>query len=199
MIKRPTIMVLGASIALLLSACSSTNNDSTAQYQDGSNKGYIAGDGTVAEWPQESRGEPVRYSGNTDAGSFVTHDDFIGDVVVVNFWYAACAPCRAEAPDLSELSQTFSDDDVKFLGVNVRDKLATAQAFASKYGIEYPSIIDTDSGSAAIGFASTVPANAVPTTMVLDRDGRVAARILGQFDKSILSTLIRDALSESPQ
>ncbi|WP_348272526.1 TlpA disulfide reductase family protein [Rathayibacter sp. VKM Ac-2759] len=124
-------------------------------------------------------------------------DTYAGRVTVVNFWYAGCAPCRAEAPDLQALNEEFSDQDVAFLGVNVRDQTATATAFAGQFGISYPSIIDVNSGEMQLAFSGSVAPNAVPTTVVLDRKGRVASRILGRLaDQSILRTLVNDTLAE---
>jgi hypothetical protein len=86
---------------------------------------------------------------------------------------------------------------VNFLGVNVRDQAATAISFNERFGITFPSIMDQD-GKAQLAFSSQVPPNAVPTTLILDAQGRVAARILGQIkDASILSTLIEDVAAES--
>jgi thiol-disulfide isomerase/thioredoxin len=116
----------------------------------------------------------------------------------VNFWYAGCAPCRAEAADLESISQGFSGDGATFIGVNVRDQAATAQAFDDKYGVSYSSIMDLESGAVQLAFAGKVPPNAVPTTLVLDKQHRVAARILGQLQSpSILETIVRDTLAES--
>lgn len=187
-----TLAVIGL---LLLAGCSS---DSLAeQYRAGSGKNYIAGDGAVTEIGMESRGEPIVFSGVLEDGSTVAPDTYAGKVTVVNFWYAGCAPCRAEAPDLQALNEEFSDQDVAFLGVNVRDQTATATAFASQFGISYPSIIDVNSGETQLAFSGSVAPNAVPTTVVLDREGRVASRILGRLaDQSILRTLVNDTLAE---
>lgn len=115
----------------------------------------------------------------------------------MNFWYAGCAPCRAEAPQLEALWEKYRDQGVGFIGVNVRDQAGTARAFSKAYGITYPSILDVNDGNAQLAFSGTVAPNAVPTTVVLDREGRVASRILGQLqDESILDTLIVSTLAE---
>ncbi|MGA1033366.1 MAG: TlpA family protein disulfide reductase, partial [Aquiluna sp.] len=113
-----------------------------------------------------------------------------GFVVVMNWWYAACAPCRAEAPDMAALSEEFADQGVQFVGVNVRDTAETALAFDRNFGITYPSIMDAQSGAVSLAFSGVVSPQAVPTTLVIDREGRVSARILGRIDKSILRELI---------
>lgn len=181
--------------ALLVTGCSS--DPLAEQYREGSNKGYIAGDGSVMEIAASDREEPVEFSGTTESGDDVSSEDFAGDVVVVNFWYASCAPCRAEAPLLDEVYQTHENDDVDFIGVNLRDQAGTAASFNETYGVNYPSIIDVNSGSVKLAFADTVPPNSVPTTIVLDKQGRVAARILGAIeDTSILDTIVGDLLKE---
>jgi thiol-disulfide isomerase/thioredoxin len=186
---------LGLVLALsLLTACS---NDSLAdQYTAGDNKGYIAGDGSVLEIQEDERGEPIVFSGTGENGEPITSAGYTGDVLVVNFWYAACAPCRLEAPDLEDTYQKVKDQGVEFLGVNVRDQAETAKEFSATFGVSYPSIIDTN-GDTQLSFAGEVAPNAVPTTLILDRKGRVAARILGRVTEvSILESLIDSMLQE---
>lgn len=194
--KLSTLLVAGvAVIALGLTGCSS--DPLAEQYREGSNKNYIAGDGSVTEINLENRGDVITFSGTTETGATVSSADYLGNVLVVNFWYAGCAPCRAEAPDLEQVYTETSAQGVNFLGVNVRDQAATIDSFNVRFGITYPSIIDQD-GQAQLAFAAQVPPNAVPTTLILDSEGRVAARILGQLkDPSILSTLITDIAAES--
>ena len=194
--KLTTLLVASAAvIALGLSGCSS--DPLAEQYREGSNKNYIAGDGSVTEIKLDNRGDVITFSGTTETGATVSSTDYLGNVLVVNFWYAGCAPCRAEAPDLEQVYTETSPEGVNFLGVNVRDQAATIDSFNKRFGITYPSIIDQD-GQAQLSFAAQVPPNAVPTTLVLDSQGRVAARILGQLkDPSILSTLIHDIAAES--
>ncbi len=178
-----------------LSGCSS--DPLAEQYREGSTKNYIAGDGSVTEVKLENRGEQIVFAGTTEAGETVTSEQYLGNVLVVNFWYAGCAPCRAEAPDLEQVYLESAPSGVNFLGVNVRDQAATAITFNEEFGVTYPSIMDQD-GQAQLSFASQIPPNAVPTTLVLDAQGRVAARILGQLQSSsILSTIISDVAAES--
>ena len=184
-----------AALTLTLSGCSS--DPLAEQYREGSNKNYIAGDGSITEINLENRGDVISFTGTTETGETVNSADYLGNVLVVNFWYAGCAPCRAEAPDLEQVYQETSVSGVNFLGVNVRDQAPTIDTFNSRFGITYPSVIDQD-GQMQLAFASQVPPNAVPTTLILDAQGRVAARILGQLkDPSILKTLVTDIAKES--
>jgi peroxiredoxin len=175
--------------ALPLAACAS-EDPLAAQAREGNNKNYIAGDGAVETYAADSRGEAVKVAGTLYNGTAVDSADWAGQVTVLNFWYAACAPCRPEAKDLQALSREFSEE-ARFYGVNVRDEKATAEAFERNFGVTYPSFKDKD-GGILLSMTSYVPPQAVPTTLVLDKEGRVAARILGVADKGTLKTLIRD-------
>ena len=182
--------------ATLLTGCAA--DDSLAQqYREGDEKGYIAGDFQVVEIPEPERGDPVVFEGLTETGDTVTSDDYRGGVLVVNFWYAACGPCIVEAPLLEEVWQDYQDQGVAFLGVNTYGQPATALSFARDNNITYPSVIDVNDGRVKLAFAQLTPIQATPTTLVIDRDGRVAARIIGQLaTASILSTLVADTLAE---
>ena len=181
-------------VTALLAGCAS--DPLADQYKEGSDKNYISGSG-ITEVPLAERGEPVAFEAETDAGDAVSSDDYAGEVLIVNFWYAACPPCRVEAPDLQDLSEEFEGDGVSFLGVNVRDQAETSFNTTKEWGITYPSVVDVNDGNMLLAYAGTVAPNAVPTTLVIDKQGRVAARYLGLVESpSILRTLIKDALAE---
>jgi len=184
-------------LVIALAAC--TNDPLADQYRSGDNKGYIAADGfRVVEIPESERTEPIEFEGVLDAGGPTTSDDYRGDVLVVNFWYASCAPCRVEAPVLEEVNEELGGDGVQFLGVNLFDGADASRAFAETYGVTYPSALSTEDGSIKLAFAGQTPLNAVPVTLVLDREGRVAARLIGRIaEASILSTIVRDLAEES--
>ncbi|MGO1734963.1 MAG: TlpA family protein disulfide reductase [Leucobacter sp.] len=184
--------------ALALSACSSGGDSLAAQWNEGGDKGYVEGDGSTLSIAPSERTDPVDFSGQTDFGGELDSSDTIGNVTVVNFWYAGCAPCRAEAGDLVESYDEYSPEGVEFVGVNTRDEVSQAKQFADEFGIEYPSIMDNAEGRAVQrSFAGEVPLNAVPTTLVLDSEGRIAHRVLGQLaDASQLNTLIQETLDE---
>ena len=181
--------------ALVLSGC--TADPLATQYQNGTNQNYISGDGTVTLIAEADRSEPVGFEAVTADGETVRSDDYLGEVLVINFWYAGCPPCRDEAPDLEELFQRFDGEGADFLGVNVRDQAETALFFEQDHGISYPSVIDTNDGTMLLAFAGTVAPNAVPTTLVIDAQGRVAARFLGKIDPSTLKTIITETIAEA--
>jgi len=190
-------LVLSAVLVAGLAACAA--DPLADQYREGDNKGFVASDGfKVVEIKPADREDPVAFEGVLDNGEKTTSADYAGDVTVVNFWYAACAPCRVEAPELVKVYDSFDGQDVKFLGVNLYDGAETSQAFAKKFGVEYPSALTTVDGSIKLAFAGSTPLNAVPVTLVLDKEGRVAARLIGQIEEStILETLVRETLEES--
>jgi thiol-disulfide isomerase/thioredoxin len=173
---------------LILNGCA--QDPLAEQFRSGDNKNYIAGDGTVTEFAVDQRPTFDDWEGATESGALLSSEALEGFVVVMNWWYAACAPCRAEAPDMAALSEEFADQGVQFVGVNVRDTAETALAFDRNFAITYPSIMDAQSGAVSLAFSGVVSPQAVPTTLVIDREGRVSARILGRIDKSILRELI---------
>ncbi|MHC5558489.1 TlpA family protein disulfide reductase [Kocuria sp. U4B] len=191
--RRSVLSLAGLGVlGLALAGCA--EEDSLAQQANsGDRKGYIAGDGTVSEYPAGERGEPVQFEGALFDGTALTAEDLRGKPALLNFWYAGCAPCRVEAPDLKELAERF-DGQAAFYGVNLRDERATAEAFERNFGIPYPSFEDKD-GGVLMALSEFVPPQAVPTTLVLDAEGRVAARILGVADRSVLETLLEDTVA----
>ncbi|SDI86219.1 Thiol-disulfide isomerase or thioredoxin [Arthrobacter subterraneus] len=192
--SRTNFPVLILTLSLLISGCAATD-PLAQQAAAGDNKNYIAGDGSVSEYAPETRGEPVELTAELYDGTTISSADWAGKVTVLNVWYAACAPCRVEAPDLQALSQEHQQDGVQFFGVNIRDQRGTAEAFERNFGITYPSFNDQD-GTVQFTMAEYVPAQAVPSTLVLDRQGRVAARIIGLAEKSTLKALIADVAAE---
>ncbi|MDQ1577117.1 MAG: hypothetical protein QOH55_2267 [Microbacteriaceae bacterium] len=191
-LKTAAILMVGA---IALTGC--TTDTLAAQYRAGSDKNYIAGDGSVTEIAPGNRGKPVTFTGTTESGKPVSSSDYAGQVLVVNFWYAGCAPCRIEATDLQALSQKYAGKGASFLGVNLYDSADTAIGFETNYRVTYPSVIDRDTGSVLLAFSGSVPPKATPTTIVLDKQGRVAARILGPVsDQTTLDNLIQTTLAE---
>jgi thiol-disulfide isomerase/thioredoxin len=184
-------------ISVLVLTTSGCANDSLAeQFRSGDNKNYIAGDGTVTEYAPGSRPKAADWSGVTESGDVISSEQLDGVITVMNFWYAGCAPCRIEMPELIELQDEFLPDGVQFVGVNVRDSAATSLAFARKINMNFPSVMDAKTGSVVLGFTGVVTPQAVPTTLVIDSEGNVSARVLGRIDKGILRALITTAIKE---
>jgi peroxiredoxin len=189
------LATVALSAALLLAGCSA-NDGLTGHVQDS----YTSADGAVTTIAAKDRTDPITFAGTSDTGDAISSKDFAGQVVVVNFWYASCAPCRTEAPLLEKSYQQLQADKVVFLGVNTFDQPDTSRSFAAAHGITYPSIIDVDSGTTRLAFAGRMAPTATPTTIVLDKQGRIAARVLGELDSaSILKQLVKDLLAEGNQ
>lgn len=189
-------VALAAVTAVSLTACAPDDAVSDS-FLSGENTGYVAADGAIVEIPVADRDEPIEFGGVTEDGERFDSTDIAGQVTVVNFWYAGCAPCRLEADALESVWQDFEGQGVSFVGVNTRDQADTAKAFSDEFDITYPSLIDVDTAEAKLAFAEQTTIQATPTTLVLDKQGRVAAKIIGPIDgASILSTLVKDALAE---
>jgi thiol-disulfide isomerase/thioredoxin len=194
-VNRRLIAVALTGIALLTVSCSAPNESLAKQYENGSEEGYISGDGSTVEIPAADRDAAISFEATLDTGETVSSSDFADTVYVVNFWYASCPPCRLEAPDLAALSVDYPD--VPFLGVNVADTAETSLTFATEFGVPYASVVDARTAGVQLAFAGAVPPNAVPTTLVVDRDGRVAGRISGLLrDPSILAAMMDSILAE---
>ncbi|HHX47307.1 MAG TPA: TlpA family protein disulfide reductase [Brevibacterium sp.] len=177
--------------AVVLSACS--ENDELAD-QAGSDQGYVSGSGVVSRVPAEDRGEPLDLSFETLDGKSMSLADLRPTPVVVNLWYAACPPCRKEAPDLKSVSEELGDK-AQFLGVNVRDQEAAANAFIQSFQVPYPNMLDSNGEMVSL-LSGVLPPQATPSTVILDAKGRAAARVVGEVDASTLKGLIEDVQSE---
>lgn len=132
-------------------------------------------------------------SGKTLTGSRLALSDYRGSVVVLNFWGSWCAPCRAEAPDLATLASRYRSLGVRFLGIDIQDEPTSAEAFMHTFRITYPSLNDPGD-EIALAFRKTVPPAAIPTTLVIDRSGHIAARIVGGASFNALKALINRVL-----
>jgi thiol-disulfide isomerase/thioredoxin len=182
--------------ALVLSTSACANDSLADQFRSGDNKNYIAGDGTVTEFALGSRPKAADWSGTTESGEALSSTQLQGVITVMNFWYAGCAPCRIEMPELIELQTEFLPEGVQFIGVNVRDSAETSLAFARRIGMNFPSVMDAKTGSVVLGFTGVVTPQAVPTTLVIDAQGNVSARVLGRIEKGILTTLVKTVIEE---
>ena len=173
-------------LALIVAALAVTAGTATACTEaNGTNgKDYVAGDGVVIEIPPDERGEPVELSGETLTGDQVDLADRRGSVAVVNVWWAGCPPCRKEAPLLVDASDELPGGGT-VLGINIRDSSKdTALAFERGFGVTYPSIYDPGS-KLLLNFPPPFNPRDMPSTVVLDRQGRVAALIRGEIPSKL--------------
>ena len=146
----------------------------------------VAGTETIA--PGE-RGDPLELSGTTLDGARVSLADYRGRIVVLNDWASWCAPCRDEMPALARFAA--DNPDVAVVGLNVEDEAAAAAAFLAETGADFPSIVDRD--GSLLREIPGVPPSALPSTVVLDAQGRVAARVIGPTDPQELAMLVEGA------
>ncbi len=189
--KRLAAVAVSMALMLSLSACAS--DPLADQFRSGTNKNYISGDGSVTEFNgQKSVGE--KWTSTTFDGQIISSDSLLGHVTVLNFWYAGCAPCRAETPDLAKIASTYEAKGVYVVGVNVRDTAPTALAFARTHKLNYPSVMDIETGAVVQAYTGVVSPSAVPTTLVINAKGEVTSRVLGRFEPSTLRSLIDTAL-----
>ena len=186
-------VTLGLVLSLVLSACGPGGVGPTP---DGERAGYVSNDLSLTVWEGVDRPGPVDIAGTDYAGQEVDLASWRGDVVVLNTWYAACPPCRAEAPDLVALATDYADAGVHVLGINSTDDPGAALAFERTFEVPYPSVHDADAAAVA-ALQGIVPVQAVPTTVLLDREGHVAARILGKVTASTLTALVDELLAET--
>jgi peroxiredoxin len=180
--------------ALVLAACGGGGGTGGTDVAD---QGYVSGDGSFTQWAADDRRGPVEVSGTDFSGAPVDLADWRGDVVVLNTWYAECPPCRAEAPDLVDVANEYADQGVRVLGINGVDDAGAAESFQRTFEVPYPSIDDRDKHAVA-ALQGIVPIQATPTTVVLDREGKVAARIVGLAEGSTLRALVDEVLAEDP-
>lgn len=170
-------------LAVTLGACTTSAPSSTGD------KGYITGDGVVTTIAPADRKPAPMLTGDRLGGGTVSLRDFDGQVVVVNVWASWCGPCREEADDLVEAAHQLPD--VGFLGLNVRDQDASAEAFVRSRGIPYPSLVSQD-GSAMLDFYGMLNLSSLPSTIVIDAQGKVAALVLGATTASTIAGLVDD-------
>ncbi len=151
---------------------------------------YVGGAVGMTDFKAGHRPEAPPVSGTTLTGKRLSLSGYRGQVVVLNFWASWCSPCRAEAPVLGQLSRTYQSKGIQFVGVNIKDPgQANGAAYERSFGITYPSLYDP-AGQVLLAFRDTVPPAAIPSTLVIDRTGRIAARVIGAVGYSSLNKLL---------
>ena len=192
---RSRLAGLAALVAVaLLGGCAS--GDDAVDVNNGGNFRFVAGTPAAEVIPAAERASAPQFSGTLLSGQAFASTQLAGDVAVLNFWGSWCAPCRVETPEFQEVYDEVRDDGVQFLGLNVKDyDQQFADAFVTDKGITYPSLYDPK-GRVALAFRD-YPAAAIPSTIVLDRHGRVAAVYTGEVRPADLRTVLAQLTAEA--
>lgn len=178
----------GLAAAAVLAGCSSGAGGSSSQ-------GYVNVDPGISQIDAAHRTAAPHLSGTTVAGtSYAT--SYTGHVTVINVWGSWCTACREEAPSFAETAQKFASKGVQFLGIDTLDNDAGAQAYESQFGITYPSLTDPDE-TMVLSLKSIIPSEGVPSTIIVDKQGRVAVRAIGGVTEPELEKELTYALTGS--
>ncbi|WP_328873071.1 TlpA family protein disulfide reductase [Streptomyces sp. NBC_00287] len=191
--SRAPLTLAGAVVtALLLSACTSGGKSGGS-----GDTGFVMGEDGIATVKLGERDAAPDLSGDTVDGKQLDVSSYGGKVVVLNVWGSWCAPCRAEAPSFEKVYQDLKPDGVQFVGINTRDpKAASALAFEKEQGVTYPSLYDP-TGKLMLRFEKgTLNPQAIPSTLVIDREGNIAARSLAPLSEEKLRKMIAPVLAE---
>ncbi|MBL1102442.1 TlpA family protein disulfide reductase [Streptomyces coffeae] len=191
--RRATVLATGAAVAALtLTACGSGGTSGGS-----SDTKFVQGKGGVDTVPQGKRTDAPELSGKTLEDKQLDVADYKGKIVVLNVWGSWCAPCRAEAPNLAKVAKDTERDGVQFVGINTRDSdRAPARRFEKEFGVEYPSLYDP-MGKLMLRFPKgSLNPQAIPSTIVLDRDGKIAARTLTALSEERLRKMLDPLIAE---
>jgi len=187
--SRLPVLLAAVALGVTLTACGDGRVEPVAE------AGFVEGGGVVSVIDPDDREPAPTFTGPTLDGDTWDLQAQAGNVVVLNVWGSWCAPCRAEAPEFAAVAEETAADGVVFVGVNTRDTPTAAQAFEDEFGIGYPSVVDPD-GRLLLAFRDTLPPAAIPSTLVVDREGRMAARVVGPITQASLSALVSDVAEE---
>lgn len=185
-----TVVAAAIVLALALTGCTTqTAGDENTRTR--SQTGYIGGQSLTRIPPDQRRPAPIAAGPSlADPSLIVSSDDYPGKVVVVNVWGSWCAPCRKEAPELEAVSRS-RRSVAQLIGLDIRDyDRAPATAFVRAFGVTYPQIYDPR-GAQLIKFTE-LPPNGIPSTLIIDPQGRIAVRIVGAITRSTLTQMIDD-------
>jgi peroxiredoxin len=190
-----TLIVTTLAAVLAVGVLAGCTEDPSIANEGGT--GYVSGSGVYKEVPPAQRKAPeAPFTATLDTGGTITSKQLLGKVHVLNFWYAGCGPCRVEASRL-EAAYKHYKGAVAFIGVDTYDQAPTALTFEATHHVTYPSVIDTNNATVQYSYSSYVSADSVPVTLVIDRHGRVAARVTGELEEaSILEDLINRVVAE---
>ena len=180
--------------ALLLAAGCSTGEGSAVDVNNGGEFRFEAGTPFGEVIPRDERATAPQFTGEQLDGAAFDSAQLDGDVAVLNFWASWCGPCRTETPEFQAVYADVHGEGVQFLGLNVKDTQQLARAFTDRYAVEFPSLFDPRS-EVALAFRD-FPANAIPSTIVLDRQGRVAAVYTTAIAEADLRSVLDRLLTE---
>jgi peroxiredoxin len=195
-VRRRAALAAGAAVsALLVSACGSGGTSG-----GGGETGFITGADGISTADKGERADAPDLSGETVDGGRIDVDDYKGKVVVLNVWGSWCPPCRAEAKNFEKVYQDVKDQGVQFVGINTRDtSKGPARAFEKEFGVSYPSLYDP-AGKLMLRFEKgTLNPQAIPSTLIIDRDGKVAARTLQALSEEKLRTMLEPYLTDESE
>ena len=187
--KRRAIVVAGAVLAGILITVVFVTGWTSSGGGGNSGVSYVGGSTSAVLYAPGHRPLAPDFTATTLTGSKLSFSAYRGKVVVLNFWGSWCVPCREEASVLSTLAGRYQPSGVSFLGVDVRDTAASAQAFARSFHVPYPSV--SDPGSVITqDFTAAVPIAGTPTTLVIDRTGHVAGAVFGSATYPELTAIL---------
>lgn len=191
--SRAALLTTGAAVAaLVLSACGSGGTSGGS-----GDSNFVAGKDGISTVAKGSRVEAPDLSGPTVDGKQLDVKDYKGKVVVVNVWGSWCPPCRAEAPNFVKVAKDTAAQGVQFVGINTRDaNISLAQAFEKQQGVTYPSLYDPTSKLLLRFKKGTLNLQTIPSTIVIDRDGKIAARTLQALSEEKLREMLDPVVAE---
>ncbi|MFH8622757.1 TlpA family protein disulfide reductase [Streptomyces vietnamensis] len=194
---RRTLVAVGmlSVAALTLSACGGDDNGKSG---GGGNTNFVTNTGGISTVAKDERTAPNDIAGDTLEGKKLDVADLKGKVVVLNVWGSWCGPCRAEAPHFAKVAKDLKGQGVEFVGLNTRDfNKQQALTFEEDYEVPYPSLYDPNGKLILFGFPKgTLNPQAIPSTVVLDKEGKIAARSLMALDEKKLRSMIEPLLRE---
>lgn len=180
---KKVLLAIALASTFLLSACAGGGTSSPNE------NAFVSGDGVAVYVKPADRVVAPDLSGPTlDGGRYTSAKK----VTVLNVWASWCSPCRAEAPLLQDFA--LKRTNIQFLGILTRDNLSSAQSFVKRFKITYPTLTDD---AVLASFRNSLVPNAIPTTLILDAQGRVAARISGQVTYALLDNMIKKVVQSA--
>jgi peroxiredoxin len=191
--SRVALLATTAAVAALtLSACGSGGTSG-----GGGDTNFVTGNNGIATVPQGKRATAPELAGETIDGKRLSTADYKGKILVINVWGSWCPPCRAEAKNFQTVYEDLKDQGVEFVGINTRDTSTTpAKAFEKEFGVTYPSLYDP-TGKQMLRFEKgTLNPQLIPSTLVIDREGGIAARALQPLSEETLRGMIKPVLAE---